>query len=263
MKNVLIAIFIIASIGLITFLNISLSRATQIESFLTHAKPLVIDSTIDKLYITTLSTTMNPNETFLIEEPLYKNTHETFALKSEVSIYVYTEGKDPRPYFIVSVNNIQFKSETNIINKDTLVYSTFVFEEENKSGLKDIKLFFSHLYDTSDQLFSIDTDELFIGTTFNLQSIQIVLRQNDELYDVATINLIEHPGIEETIKELRAINNIETLQSKASTYESTELLSIYESHVVFPLKNVIIEILVLLSIYVLIIYIRKNRIIKQ
>jgi hypothetical protein len=61
MKNVLIAIFIIASIGLITFLNISLSRATQIESFLTHAKPLVIDSTIDKLYITILSTTLNPN----------------------------------------------------------------------------------------------------------------------------------------------------------------------------------------------------------
>jgi hypothetical protein len=253
---------LIVVVSTITYLNISLSRATQIESFLTYVKPLVIDSTLDKLYISIISTTMNPNETFLIEDPLYNNTHETFALQSEVSIYVYTEGKDPRPYFVVSVNKIQFKSDKNIINKDTLVHSTFVFEEANKSGLNDIKLFFSHLYDTSDQLFSIDTDELFIGTTFNLQSIQIVLRQNDELYDVATINLKEHPGIEERIKELRAINNIETLQLKASTYESIELLRIYESHVVFPLKNVIIEILVLLSIYVVIIYVRKNRIIK-
>jgi hypothetical protein len=262
MKHFIKYLAIIIVISTITFLNISLSRATQLESFLAYVKPLVIDSTIDKLYIATLSTTMNPSETFLIEEPLYNNTHETFALRSEVSIYAYTEGKDPRPYFIVSVNNIQFKSDTNTINKDTLVHSTFTFEEANKSGLKDIKLFFSHLYDTSDQLFSIDTDELFIGTTFNLQSIQILLRQNDEPYDVATINLIEHPGIEERIKELRAINNIETLQLKASTYESIELLRIYESHVVFPLKNVIIEILVLLSIYVVIIYVRKNRIIK-
>jgi hypothetical protein len=259
MKHIIKYVLIIIIISMITFFNISLSRATQIESFLSHVKDEVTDSTIDKLYITTLSTTMNPDETFLLEAPLYNQTHETFALKSEVSIYIYTEGLDPRPYMIVSVNNIEFKSDTLKVDKDTKVVSTFVFEELTTSGTKEIKLFFSDLYDTSDQLFSIYTDELFNGTSFNLVSIQIVLTQKDELFDIASIYLTENPIIESTIKDLRALNDIQTLQSRFDIYESRALLGVYESYVKFPLKNVIIEILIFLFIYVGATYLKSKR----
>ena len=259
MKHIITYGFIIIVFSVITFLNVSLSRATQIESFLTQVKGKVQESTSDKLFITMLSTTTNPEETFLLENPLYDKTHDTFSLVSEVTLYVYTEGLDPKPYLIVSVNDIAFKSSMNEVNKDTQVVATFVFEEPTLSGNKEIQLFFSHLYDTTDQLFSIYIDELYLGSSFNLVSIQIVLTQGDALFDVATIKLNENPNIESTIKDVRALNDIQTLQSRFDIYKSSELLGVYESYVKFPLKNVIIEILIFLFIYVGVTYLKSRR----
>jgi hypothetical protein len=252
MKFFLLSTLLVISILVITFLNVSLSRANQIESFLKESLEKVEEDIFGTLYITALSTTMEPNETFLINQKFYQNEVNNETLNANISLFVYTEGSDPRAHIVVFVKNLNFKNKTSNLNDNSKVYARFVFKDKVlKNGINQtyIDTTLSPLTQIRDQVFAIDSDYLFNLNVFNLKSVELTLLHENVLYDIDVLSIENFTALEEILKTIRSINNIETLQAKLNVYDSVKIDEIYQANVQFPLINVIIEILVIFGIY--------------
>jgi hypothetical protein len=254
MKKILITSLLVISILVITYLNLSISRATQIESFLKEAIEYVEEDTVGMTYITALATTMEPSQTFLIQEIFYQKQIDNNSIYADVSLLVYTEGIDPRPKLVVFVQHLSFKDLTIEFNEFTEIQAQFMFKDnviKDRINKTSIVVNFSQLYRPNDQLFAIDSDYLFNINTFNLNAIKIIITHNNIIYDLDMITMENIDTLEDSLITIRSLNNTKALLANIISYDSNFIDNIYRDHVKFPVINVIIEILLILGMYFL------------
>lgn len=254
MKKFLVTALLIITIFVITYLNLSLSRANQIESFLIESIESVDEDVLGITYMTALATTMELEQTFLLEEVFYHKQIDNNIIYAEVFLLVYTEGRDPIPKLVVFVQGLEFKDTSLKMNEFTKIEAKFVFNEQvikDRINETFIDVTLSQLYNPNDQIFAIDSDYLFNQSQFNLNTIELIMYHNDIQYDVDMIQINANSSLKETLIVLRSLNNTETLKENVMLYNNTVVDEIYEDHVKFPVLNVIIEILIILSIYFL------------
>jgi hypothetical protein len=254
MKQILLATLLVISITSITFLNLSISRATQIESFIKASLDYVEEDALGMVYTTALATTMEPSQTILIKEIFYFNQVDNDSIRADVSLLVYTQETDPRPQLVVLVQHLSFKDLTIEFNEFTEIQAQFMFKDnviKDRINKTSIVVNFSQLYRPNDQLFAIDSDYLFNINTFNLNAIKIIITHNNIIYDLDMITMENIDTLEDSLITIRSLNNTKALLANIISYDSNFIDNIYRDHVKFPVINVIIEILLILGIYFL------------
>lgn len=234
----------------VTYFNLSLSRANQIESFLKETAPIVESSPQGILFTAALASNLEPLETFVIEEILIEELLLTATLKADFSLLAYRVVNTNNLVFYI--DNLSFYLLETELNDTLRVSATLNFENPityKSINTDTLNITLTPLFEKDNQLFAIEFPYIFNEGVMNLQSLSFTVFQDDIETPLGTVEIQLNQRVVDTLTSINQTTTTNQYTTQFEIFNGEEIIAMYEKTIRFPILNVIIEILAIILLY--------------